>query len=246
MLKGKNAVITGCNRGIGKSILEVFAQNGANIWACLRKRDVKFLNFIKSLSDKNNVLIKPIYFDLNSYEELKNAALEINNDSKPVDILVNNAGIIHVSLFQMTPINKIKENFDVNFFSQMFFTQYLVKGMIKNKKGSIVNISSSSAIEANIGRIAYAASKSSLITASKVIANELGKFNIRVNAIAPGLTDTDMMKNSTSIPVLNETIKRIPLGRIAKPLEIANVVLFLSSDLSSYITGQVLRVDGGM
>ncbi|MDP7196634.1 MAG: SDR family oxidoreductase, partial [SAR202 cluster bacterium] len=144
------------------------------------------------------------------------------------------------------PINKIKENFDVNFFSQMFFTQYLVKGMIKNKKGSIVNISSSSAIEANIGRIAYAASKSSLITASKVIANELGKFNIRVNAIAPGLTDTDMMKNSTSIPVLNETIKRIPLGRIAKPLEIANVVLFLSSDLSSYITGQVLRVDGGM
>jgi|TARA_B100001964_G_scaffold242099_1_gene316031 3-oxoacyl-[acyl-carrier protein] reductase len=246
MLKGKNAVITGCNRGIGKSILEVFAQNGAHIWACLRKKDTEFLNFIESLSDKNNVLIQPIYFDLSNYDELKNAALEINNDSKPVDILVNNAGIIHVSLFQMTPINKIKENFDVNFFSQMFFTQYLVKGMIKNKKGSIVNISSSSAIEANIGRIAYAASKSSLITASKVIANELGKFNIRVNAIAPGLTDTDMMKNSTSIPVLNETIKRIPLGRIAKPLEIANVVLFLSSDLSSYITGQVLRVDGGM
>ena len=118
--------------------------------------------------------------------------------------------------------------------------------MVKNKKGSIVNISSSSAIEANIGRIAYASSKAALITASKVIANELGKFNIRVNVIAPGLTDTDMMNESTPISALNETINRISLGRIAKPSEIANVALFLSSDLSNYITGQVFRVDGGM
>ena len=116
MLKGKNAVITGCNRGIGKSILEVFAKNGSNIWACIRKKDNKFLDFIKSLSDKNNILIQPIYFDLRDQDELKNAALEINNDNKPVDILINNAGVIHVSLFQMTSINKIKENFDINFF----------------------------------------------------------------------------------------------------------------------------------
>ena len=172
--------------------------------------------------------------------------IKIVIQNKPVNILVNNAGIIHTSLFQMTSIEKMKEIFDINYFSPLLFTQYIVKKMAKQKEGSIINISSSSAIEANEGRLAYASSKAALITSTKVIAKELGRLNIRVNAIAPGLTETDMMKSSTPENILQETIKRISLNRVGSPDEIANVVLFLSSNLSNYITGQVLSVDGGM
>ena len=246
LLKNKSAIVTGCNRGIGKAIIENLAKNGANIWACIRKQNKEFSNYLKNLQKKTGVTIEEIYFDLNDIDEVKKSAQKIVSQNKPIDILVNNAGIIHTSLFQMTPIEKMKEIFEINYFTPLFFTQYIVKKMAQQKKGSIINISSSAAIEANEGRLAYASSKAALITSTKVIAKELGRLNIRVNAIAPGLTETDMMKNSTPENVLKETLKRIPLNRVGSPDEIANVVLFLSSDLSNYITGQVLSVDGGM
>ena len=246
LLKGKTAAITGCNRGIGKAILEIFAKNGANIWACARKPQKNFEKYINALSNKYSVEISPIYFDLNNEEEIKEAAKKITVSKKPLNILVNNAGIIFTSLFQMTSLNKIKDIFETNLFSNLLFTQYLVKIMIKQKNGSIINISSSAAIEGNEGRIAYASSKSALITSSKVMSRELGIHNIRVNTIAPGLTATDMMKESTPDDVLNKVLERIPMKRIGEPEEIASVALFLSSDLSSYITGQVIRVDGGL
>ena len=171
---------------------------------------------------------------------------EIIISKSPIDILVNNAGSIFTSLFQMTSINKIKDIFQTNYFSSLLFTQYLIKIMIKQKRGNIVNVSSSAAIEGNEGRIGYASSKSAIITSSKVLARELGIHNIRINTVAPGLTMTDMMKESTPQDVLENTLKRIPMNRVADPREIANVILFLSSELSSYITGQVIRVDGGM
>ena len=246
LLRNKSAVVTGCNRGIGKAIIENFAKNGANIWACTRKSDKEFSIYLKDLQKKTGVIIEEIYFDLNNIDEIKKSAQKIVIQNKPVNILVNNAGIIHTSLFQMTSIEKMKEIFDINYFSPLLFTQYIVKKMAKQKEGSIINISSSSAIEANEGRLAYASSKAALITSTKVIAKELGRLNIRVNAIAPGLTETDMMKSSTPENILQETIKRISLNRVGSPDEIANVVLFLSSNLSNYITGQVLSVDGGM
>lgn len=246
LLRNKSAVVTGCNRGIGKAIIENFAKNGANIWACIRKPDKEFSIYLKDLQKKTGVIIEEIYFDLNNIDEIKKSAQKIVIQNKPVNILVNNAGIIHTSLFQMTSIEKMKEIFDINYFSPLLFTQYIVKKMAKQKEGSIINISSSSAIEANEGRLAYASSKAALITSTKVIAKELGRLNIRVNAIAPGLTETDMMKSSTPENILQETIKRISLNRVGSPDEIANVVLFLSSNLSNYITGQVLSVDGGM
>ena len=246
LLKGKTAAITGCNRGIDKAILEIFAKNGANIWACARKPQKNFEKYINALSNKYSVEISPIYFDLNNEEEIKEAAKKITVSKKPLNILVNNAGIIFTSLFQMTSLNKIKDIFETNLFSNLLFTQYLVKIMIKQKNGSIINISSSAAIEGNEGRIAYASSKSAIITSSKVLARELGIHNIRINTVAPGLTMTDMMKESTPQDVLENTLKRIPMNRVADPREIANVILFLSSELSSYITGQVIRVDGGM
>ena len=145
----------------------------------------------------------------------------------------------------MTPLSKVKEMFDINFFSMFQFTQGIVKSMVKNG-GSVVNISSSAAIEGNEGSVSYASSKSAVITFGQVISRELGGNNIRINTIAPGLTETEMMKGSTPDDVLERTLDRVSLHRIAKPKEIANVVLFLASDLSSYMTGQVLRVDGGM
>ena len=247
LLSKKVAVITGCNRGIGKSILTKFTEQGAEIFACSRKEDKNFSDFCSELSKKFKTRIHNIFFDLNKAEEMKEALSKIKELSEKVDILVNNAGIIQTSLFQMTKIEDMRKTFEVNFFSTFLFSQYIVKLMIKNKsQSSIINISSSAAIEANQGRSAYASSKSALTTLSKVMSKELSNFNIRVNAIAPGLTNTDMMQKSTSEKYLSETINRISQKRVAEPEEIANSVLFLASDLSSYINGQIIQVDGGL
>ena len=246
LLSGKTTVVTGCNRGIGAAILDVFAHNGADIFACLRKPDKKFTKQIFKLSEKTGSEIIPVYFDFSEIDQIKNGVKSIISRKKNIEVVVNNAGIIFTSLFQMTPIDKMKDIFDINYFSQILFTQLLVRSMIRNGSGSIINISSSAAIEGNEGRSAYAASKAAIIASTKVMAKELASNNVRVNAIAPGLTETDMMIESTTKDAIEDTLKRTCLKRIGRPEEIANVVLFLSSDLSSYMTGQVLRVDGGM
>jgi len=246
LLKDKVAVVTGSNRGIGKEIVRVFAENGANIWACLRKENENFSEYARDLEEKYSVKINLVYFDLSDKEEIKAGVQTIRDSKQPVHILINNAGLIFTSLFQMTSIEKIKEIFEINYFSQVLLTQYIVRIMMRQKSGSIVNISSSAAIEGNEGRTAYASAKASIIASTKVLAKELAPYNIRVNAVAPGLTQTEMMENSTSEKALEETINRISMKRVGQPEEIANSVLFLASDLSSYITSQVLRVDGGM
>jgi 3-oxoacyl-[acyl-carrier protein] reductase len=246
LLDNKTAVLTGSNRGIGKKILEVFSMNGAKVFACVRKNNDSFKSYVDQLEKKTKNQIITIKLDLSNEEEIKNAANEIISSKIPIDILINNAGIIHNSIFQMTSINKFKEIFDINFFSQALFTQYILKSMVKNKKGCIVNISSTSGIDGNAGRSAYSASKAALISQSKALSRELGIHNIRVNTIAPGLTNTDMMKNNTTKNVIENVLENVSLKRLADPEEIANAVLLLSSDLSSYITGQTIRVDGGM
>lgn len=226
--------------------MEVFARNGANVWACIRKPDERFASDAARLAQENGVTITPLHFDLADLGQVKEAGKTIAGSKQPVDVLVNNAGVIFTSLFQMTSVEKMKEVFETNFFSQMLFTQYIVKIMTRQKSGSIINLSSSAAIEGNEGRTAYAASKAALISSTKVLARELAAQNIRVNAIAPGLTQTDMMTGSTPADALTRTLQRISLKRVGRPEEIANAALFLASDLSSYMTGQVLRVDGGM
>ncbi len=246
LLKDKTSIITGCNRGIGLEVLNKFAKNGSNVFACYRKKKQEIIENCKELSKKHEVKIHPLFFDLGDKNEIKNSFDELNRNCESIDVMVNNAGIIQTSLFQMTKIEEYKNIFDINFFSYIEFIQKISKLMIKKKNGSIINISSSAAHEANLGRSAYASSKSSLEVFSKVISRELGRFNVRVNCIAPGLTETNMMRESTPEQFLKETINRVSLGRIAQPEEVANVVLFLASDLSSYITGQTIRVDGGM
>ena len=246
LLKNKNTVITGCNRGIGKEIVRVFAENGANIWACVRRESGTFSKYINNLEQKHSVSINPVYFDLSDEEQIKTGVKTIKETKEPVDILVNNAGAIFTALFQMTSMQKLKEMFEINYFSQMLLTQYISRIMMRQKSGSIINISSSAAIEGNEGRTAYASAKAAMITSTKVLAKELAPYNIRVNAVAPGLTQTEMMVSSTPEDALKETLNRICMKRVGQPEEIANSVLFLASDLSSYMTSQVLRVDGGM
>ncbi len=246
LLKGKNAVVTGCNRGIGKEIVRVFAENEANIWACARKESATFKKYINDLEKKHSVSINPVYFDLNDEEQIKAGVKTIKQSKQPVNILVNNVGLIFTALFQMTSMEKLKEMFQINYFSQMLLTQYISRIMMRQKSGSIINISSSAAIEGNEGRTGYASAKAAMITSTKVLAKELAPYNIRVNAVAPGLTQTEMMVSSTPEDALKETLNRICMKRVGQPEEIANSVLFLASDLSSYITSQVLRVDGGM
>ena len=245
MLKNKSALITGANRGIGFSILKRIAENGANIIACARKQDDLFEKEIFNISKKFNIKIKPIYFDLSNENEIEQGSKKIISLNWIIDIIVNNAGINHVALFQMTSIKKMREIFNINFFSQILLTQKLLNIMIKNKKGSIINISSNAAVECEAGRSGYSSSKAALIAWTKVLSKELGNFNIRVNAVSPGLTNTDMMKKDLSRKVIEDAIKRVPLKRAADPDEIAKVVLFLASDLSSYVNGEVISVTGG-
>ena len=246
LLQNKTVVVTGCNRGIGKKILEVFSANGATIYACVRNITEEFRTYLNEIKNKFNNQIIPIQFDLNDENQIKMAANNVLLSNPSIDILVNNAATIHTALFQMTSIKKLKEVFETDFFSQALFTQYILKSMIKNKTGSILYISSTSALDGNEGRSAYSSAKAAMIAQAKVLSREVGKYNIRVNTIAPGLTDTDMMRKNTSNEIVDEVTSRISLKRIADPEEIAKVALFLSSDLSSYITGQVIRVDGGM
>ena len=161
-------------------------------------------------------------------------------------MLVNNAAAIDTALLQMTTDKKIKDLFETNFFSQLYFTQQIIKLMISNKSGSIVFISSTSSLDGDLGRGAYASTKAAINSIAKVLSRELGKFNIRVNSIAPGLTNTDMAIKNTKKEILDKEISKTSLNRIAEPSEIANVVTFLLSDDSSYITGQTIRVDGGV
>ena len=246
LIQNKTAVITGCNRGIGKKILEVFSANGATIFACVRSINEEFKTYLNEIKKKFNNQVIPIQFDLNDESQVKEAASNILSSSSSIDILVNNAATIYTALFQMTSIKKLKETFETDFFSQTLFTQYILKSMIKKKSGSILYISSSSALDGNEGRSAYSSAKAAIIAQAKALSREVGMYNIRVNAIAPGLTDTDMMKENTPKEIVNEVASKTSLRRIANPQEIANAALFLSSDLSSYITGQVIRADGGM
>lgn len=244
LLKDKTAIITGCNRGIGKAILENFAMNGANIFACVRKETNEFNELIKTLIEKYSVEIIPLYFDMTDEVAMKEAVMTIRKSKRKIDVLVNNAGIISESmLFQMTPIENMKKVFEVNFFAQMRLTQYISR-LMQNFGGSIIFMSSVAAMDGVPGQLEYIGSKSAIIGAVKTLSYEFGTYNIRVNAIAPGPTKTDM-GNQISEELAQDSINRSALGRWGEPEDIAKSVLFLASDLSNYVTGQVIRVDGG-
>ncbi|MCI8418869.1 MAG: SDR family oxidoreductase [Lachnospiraceae bacterium] len=244
MLQGKNIVVTGTKRGIGKAIVCKLASEGANVWACARKKDDGFEEKLNEIALKNGVVIEPVYFDLTDEGQIKEAVKNIVKSKRPIDGLVNNAGIAAYNKLQMMKIDEIKNIFSTNYFSALYLTQLLMRRITRNT-GSIVFVSSVSGFIPEIGNIAYGGSKAAVSHAVKILAKELSSEGIRVNAVAPGLVNTDM-KNLASEEVWEELKHRIMIGRVAEPNEIANVISFLLSDQSSYMTAQTVHVDGGM
>lgn len=245
LLDNKTAVITGCRRGIGKATLECFARNGAGVFACVRTVTEDFRACCEQLARENNIFIRPVGFDLASEKEIGRGMREIGAEKIPIDILVNNAGVVPPKrLFQMTPVGEMEGVFGINFFAAMRVTQSISRIMARRKCGSIVNVSSIAALDGDPGQVEYAASKAAILGATRKLALELGASGIRVNAVAPGLTETDMLQGMEA-GLQQRILEQTVLKRAAQPHEIADVILFLASDLSSYLTGQILRVDGG-
>ena len=245
LLKGKIAVVTGCNRGIGKAILERMAANGADVFAVVRRETAEFADDCAALSADYGVEIQIVCADFQSEDEVSAAAKSILKTKRQIDILVNNIGIAFPQrMLAMTAMGAVKESFQVNVFSGLLFTQLISKRMMRSKQGSIVFLSSSAAFDGG-ANIEYSAGKAAVIGAARRLAVELGAFGVRVNVIAPGLTDTDM-GGMTSEEVKTIALDRNIMKRIGQPEEIADAVIFMSSDMSRFVTGQVLRVDGGL
>lgn len=245
MLKNKTALITGTNRGLGKAILEEFVKNGANVIAHARKETSEFLKDIEDLKNKHGVEIQPVYFELTNSDEMKSALKPFIISKNPIDILVNSAGVAHVGMFSQTPISKIKEIFDINYFSQLELIQLMMKKMSRQQFGNVINIGSVTALITSEGQIPYSTSKLSLMQATKNLAAEYGRFNIKFNALALGVINTDM-KNNLNEEEIKYFEDRTIMKRFCEPEEAAKVVRFLASQDAAYINGQIIRVDGGL
>lgn len=241
MLQGKNIIVTGAAGGIGKAMVKLFVENGAFVWACCRTRRPDSDAFFSSFGGK----VEPVYFDLADEAAISEAMKGIIREKKTIHGLVNNAAAISENrLFVMTPISVIRQVFDVNFFSPLIVTQLSVKAMMRTPetKHSIVNISSVAALDGDPGQLEYAASKAAIIGMTKKLSRELKSANIRVNAVAPGVTETKMIAG------MSDDFKKRALAtsgavQPGSPESIADVVMFLLSDCSGRINGQVVRAD---
>ncbi len=244
LLEGKNVIITGASRGIGKGIAEVFAKHGANIAFTYHSSDEKAKSLETELS-VNGRKTKGYKSDASDFEAARQLVKDVIEDFGSIDVLVNNAGITKDGLLMRMSEEDFDSVMNTNMKSVFNMTKAVATPMLKAKSGSIINMSSVVGITGNAGQANYAASKAAINGFTKSIALELGSRNIRCNAIAPGFIETEMTE-----ALGEETVKQwraqIPLKRGGTPEDIANTTLFLASDLSTYVTGQVIHVCGGM
>ena len=244
LLENKVALITGGGRGIGRSICESFAENGCNVAFTYNNSKEAAENLVEELK-KYNVKVKSYKSDASDHDKSVELIDNVISDFERIDVLVNNAGITKDNLLMRMSPSDFKDVVNVNLGSVFNLTKSSIRIFLKQKEGSIINISSIVGVKGNAGQSNYAASKAGIIGFSKSIALELGSRNIRCNVVAPGFIETDMT-DSLSDDVLEKWKESIPLKRSGKPNDVGNACVFLASDLSSYITGQVLQVDGGL
>lgn len=243
MLKGKVCVVTGGSRGIGKAITQLFAANGAIVYAIATK-----LGSIEEWAEMYNTgvsgEVRALYFDISNDADVRSNILRIKKECDHIDVLVNNAAVEYNELIGMINPEHMHRMVEVNIYGTINMLQVCSRLMARNEKGgSIINISSLVGERGNRGQLVYSATKGAVIAITKSAAKELASKNIRVNAVAPGLTNTDMMKQVDQ-EKLQSRINNISMGRLAEPDDIAKACLFMASELSEYVSGQVLSVDG--
>ena len=245
LLEGKTAIVTGASRGIGEAIALKLAGQGANIAFTYLSSEEKALALEKALVGLG---VKARAYKSNAahYPACEQLVTEVLKDFGGVDICVNNAGVSKDNLLLRLTPEQWDEVMEVNLKSVYNMTRQVIRPMMKARKGSIINMSSIIGIRGNAGQSSYAASKAGIIGFTKSIALELGSRNIRCNAIAPGFIETDMTHYLKDGDAAKSFLEKIPLGRFGRAEEVANTTLFLASDLSSYMTGQVLSTCGGL
>lgn len=244
LLEGKTAIITGASRGIGKGIAEVFAQHGANVAFTYSSSSAAADELEKSL-EETGVKVKGYKSNAADFEQAQELVKNVLEDFGAIDILINNAGITKDNLLMRMSEEDFDKVIEVNLKSIFNMTKAVQRTMLKARKGSIINMSSVVGVKGNAGQANYAASKAGMIGFSKSMALELGSRNIRTNVIAPGFIETEMTGKLDEATVASWR-DAIPLKRGGSPEDIANACVFLASDMSAYITGQVINVDGGM
>lgn len=244
MLKNKSVLITGSTRGIGKAIAELFAENRAHI--ILNSRNKEKAQLLSDLLKKEYcVKVDIVLFDVSNYDEVKKGFRELFKITKQLDVVINNAGVLESSLIGMVTEDMISKIYSTNVYGMYYTSQYAARIMMKKKSGSIINMTSIMGTNGTEGQTVYSGSKAAVIGITKSLAKELAPNNIRVNAIAPGFIETDMTKNLPKNK-LDERMASIKMGRVGKPKDVANTALYLASNLSEYVTGQIIGVDGGM
>jgi 3-oxoacyl-[acyl-carrier protein] reductase len=244
LLENKVALITGGSRGIGKGIVEVFAAQGAHV-AFTYNSSAEAANAMADELSQNGVIVKAYQSDAAQFDQAESLVTQVLADFGSIDILINNAGITKDNLLMRISEEDFDRVIEVNLKSVFNMTKAVQRTMLKQRHGSIINMSSIVGVQGNAGQTNYAASKAGIIGFSKSVALELGSRNIRCNVIAPGFIETEMTQKLDEATVQSWR-DGIPLKRGGTPLDIANTCLYLASELSSYVTGQVIHVDGGM
>lgn len=243
LLNNKICLITGAGKGIGQAVLRQFAMAGASVIYANDIVENSTEETARELEHKYSCTIKTLYFDVSDEKACKDAIMMIKKEQGYLDVLVNNAGVMTDALIGSVTRPLIDDIYKVNIIGSMQLLQLAVKLMSKRQSGSIINLSSIVGITGNPGQLVYSSSKGAIISMTKTAAKELAPRNIRVNAIAPGMIDTDMMRSVGPVH-LQKHIDNIPMGRLGRPEEIADVCVFLASDMASYLTGQIIAVDG--
>jgi 3-oxoacyl-[acyl-carrier protein] reductase len=244
LLEGKIALITGSARGIGRATALRFAENGATV--ILNSRSAERLEQLAAtIRETHSVECVAHAYDVADPAGAKQCFADIFRRFKRLDVLVNNAGILRDALLGMIPEELIQSTLSVNTAGAIYHLQEAARLMGRNRSGSIINVSSIIGRTGNAGQTVYAASKAALIGLTYAAAKELAPKNIRVNAVAPGFIETDMVKQLAQ-SIVEERVRSVKMGRIGQPEEVADTILFLASNLSAYVTGQVIGVDGGM
>ena len=238
----KVACITGAAGGMGRAVATELAKRHADLILCDLQESENFTVFIEGLKAEYGVQVYPFYFNLEDEESIKEGLKAIKVLKIKIDILVNNAGMPHLAILPFTKMSDVKKVFQVNYFAQLQITQSLLGIIKKNENSSIINLSSIAGIDGDIGNSVYGATKASMALFTKVLSKELTSSHIRVNAVAPGLTNTNFatMMGQKAI----ESMEQIStMGRLGNPQEIANTIVFLASDEASFINGQIIRIE---